>query len=250
MRWLSALAILTVVSGSVSGDEISVIGWNGNGGRRDYAPIAAARHDLYAMIDVRVSAVDTIVEAAKRAKVLLDNRFEFLGETGGSVLWDAQKFDVVEDMRPERSRDHLAMKFKQLSTGAEFWVVLVDFDRRCDESRKHAESLDLWMKNQTSPVLIFGNLGFDIDLNQFPVNPGWEPDHPAFTRLKTSGLHWVRPPRLEHLPAAVETLDYVALVSDSLRAWNPVASIENEDGSHPPMRIVFTTSDRSATNGK
>jgi hypothetical protein len=242
--------MLAVVSGSACGDEISVIGRNGNGGRRDYAPIAAARHDLYAMIDVRVSAVDTIVEAAKRAKILLDDRFEFLGETGGSLLWNAQKFDVVEDMRPERSRDRLAMKFKELSTGSQFWVVLVDFDRRCDEGRKQAESLDRWIESQTSPVLIFGNFGFDIDLNQFPVNPEWEPDHPVFTSLKARGLHWVRPPRLEQLPAQVETLDYIGLASDSFRAWSPVASIEKDAGIHPPMKIVFTTSDRSATNGK
>ena len=250
MRWLPALAMLAVVSGSVRGDEISLIGWNGNGGRRDYAPIAATRHDLYAMIDVRVSAVDTVVDAAKREKVLLDDRFEFLGETGGALLWNAQKFDVVEDMRPERSRERLAMKFQEVTSGAQFWVVLVDFDRRWDESRKQVEALDRWIETQTSPVLIFGNCGFDIDLNQFLVKPEWEPDHPVFTELKARGLHWVRPPEFEQLPRQVETLDYIGIANDSFREWKPVASIEKDAGAHPPITIVFTASERSATSGQ
>jgi len=234
---ISAILFLQLIS-PASGLGISIFGWNGNGGRRSVTKVADTIHDLYGVIDVRVSAIEPFTLAAEHEDIWLDNRFEFLGETGGLVLWNRMKLKRIESAAPV-SRAYFATRFESRQSGDRFWFVLVDFDRRADVNQRQVKSLLAWINGQSSPVLICGNLGFQLDTNRFLEDLNWEPDHSIYLELKARGLSWVRPQRLYALPAEVETVDFMAFTNERFKKWNPVASIRENKSPHPPTEIIL-----------
>ena len=242
MHWLRAFLLLPMLSTAADCGEISLLGWNGNMGRRDVGDIAESVHDLYAIVDVRVSAIEAFVSTAKRENVHLQDRFEFLGEAGGLFMWNPRRLGAIEIIPPDNSRERFSLMFEDRESGARFWVVLVDFDRRQEVSRQSVEKLQEWVTQQDLPVLVVGTFGFEVDLNHFDQNPDSQPAQLAYSEMTCAGLQWVRPGRLAGLPAVVESLDYIAFASEQFRSWNANASLARLTADHPPVVVTFNTS--------
>ncbi len=173
------------------------------------------------------------------------------------LAYDSKKLKLVEHAELEahdgmrmndvnfRHRSPLMGRFKHVSSGREFLVVLNQLARgKAGVRNEQAKALREWARDQTLPVIGIGDYNFDFDFHTQKGNTGYT------EFLKDDIWHWVWPDLLidtnwadhdgdgkDNYPDSC--LDFM-FVAGEAKSWSPVSNVIVRDGDFPDDE---TTSD-------
>jgi hypothetical protein len=264
--WCLGALIALVFTLSANAGEIRVIAWNLESGGSDPDTVAdeIAEFDGYHLWGLSEVTPSAISQFAAAAAVGEDAEFEQISGTTGAgdrlmLVWNADVLEWVAGeellhLRLGGGRAPLAARFREIETDIEFWAVVNHLHRKLYKNKQQSEGLNDWVAGQEIPVLVFGDMNYDMELSS---EGEIETVRESFELLMADEiLVWVEPEEKFRTEDSHNSILDFAFVTPEFEHWNPVSTIivrpddftdVSDKTDHRPINCVFTTSDSVPT---